>query len=216
MRKVPYTFDDFTYLVRGWNVPPLLYASPKYAGSTVQELLADMKKRPGEVKYGSTGAGAIVHVAFSMLEGAAGVKLLHVPYQGIAPVYQALLAGDIDITEGAPPMPEGFKMLASVGSKRSPLHPDLPTLEEVGVKGATWDQWFGFMGPRNLPKPIADRLIAEITAVLKDPAAIAKFEQRVKLTPEAQPLTGDAFKQFVVQESKHWKTVVERYKIAVE
>jgi tripartite-type tricarboxylate transporter receptor subunit TctC len=151
-----------------------------------------------------------------MFEGAAGVKLLHVPYQGIGPVFQGLLAGDIDVTQGSPPIPAGYKMLASVGSKRSPLFPELPTLEEVGVKGATWDQWFGFFAPKSLPKPIADKLIADIMAVLRDPATIAKFDERGKLTPEVQPLTGEAFKQQVIQENKQWKTIVDKYKITVE
>ena len=113
-------------------------------------------------------------------------------------------------------MPAGFNILASVGSRRSPLYPDVPTLEEAGIKGATWDQWFGIMAPRNLPKPIADKLIAEITAVLKDPAAIAKFDASGKLTPDANPLTGDAFKSAVLEESKRWKSVVEKNKIVIE
>ena len=141
-------------------------------------------------------------------------RLLHVPYQGIAPVYQALRSGDVDISASSPPFPEGFKVLASLGSTRSPAYPMLPTLQELGIK-AGWEGWFGFMAPPNLPKPIADRLITEILAVLKDPEAIAKYIG-ANAAPEAQPLTGDAYKHSVFEENKNWKTVADRAKIVIE
>jgi tripartite-type tricarboxylate transporter receptor subunit TctC len=216
VRKVPYSFDDFTYLVRAFNIPTVFVVGPKYGPKTIQEVLADMKARPGEVKYGSTGQGAIVHVAFAMFEDAAGVKLLHVPYQGIAPVFQALAAGTVDVTALTPPFPDNLRVVANTGTKRHPLFAQYPTLEEIGIKGASWDVWFGFMAPPNLPKPIADRLSAEITAVLNDPAAIAKYTEVVKHAPEAQPLIGDAFKQQVLKDNQMWKTVVDRHKITVE
>ena len=216
VRKVPYTFDDFTYLVRAFNVPTVMLASPKYAPSSIQEMLADMKARPGEVRYGSTGPGAIIHIAMAMFERSAGVKLLHVPYQGFAPVLQGLLAGTVDITAGTPPFPDGYKVLANSGTKRHPLFANLPTLDEAGIKGASWDVWYGFLAPPNLPKPIADKLVAEITAVLKDPAAMMKFDEVAKYPPEVQPLSGEAFKKQVLEDNKRWKSVVDSEKITVE
>ena len=91
----------------------------------------------------------------------------------------------------------------------------MPTLDEVGIKNASWDIWQGFLAPPNLPKPIADRLIAEISAVLKDPEAIAKYQSAAKIAPEQNLLTGDAFKKNVVESGKNWKTVVTREKIVV-
>ncbi|RZL92477.1 MAG: hypothetical protein EOP82_10155 [Variovorax sp.] len=175
-----------------------------------------MKARPGQVKYGSTGTGAVVHVGMASFEAAAGVKGLHVPYQGIAPVLNDLMSGTIDISQSGSPVPEGLKALASAGTKRNPEFPNVPTLEEAGIKGATWDVWWGFFAPPNLPKPIADRLIAEITAVTKDPAAIAKYKAAVKFEPEANPLTGEAFKKSVLEDNQKWKAVVEREKISIE
>jgi len=216
VRKVPYGFDDFTYLVRPFNIPTVMYADPKYGPKTLQEAIADMKARPGQVKYGSTGQGAIVHVAFAMLEDAAGVKLQHIPYQGIAPVYQALMSSTVDVAAGTPPFPDNLKVLGNTGTTRHPMYAQYPTLEEVGVKGASWDVWFGFMAPPNLPKPVADKLTSELVAVLSDPAAIAKFTDIVKHAPEAQPLTGDAFKRQVLGDNRMWKAVVDRNKITVE
>lgn len=216
VRKTPYRFDEMTYLIRAFTVSPLLYGSPHFPVSNVPELVAYMKAHPGKVRYGSTGNGAIVHLGVAMIEGAVGVKGLHVPYSGIAPVYNDLLAGHVDITEGAPPFPQGLKVLGAVGSQRNAAFPQVPTLAESGLKAATWDQWFGFMAPPNMPKPLAERLTAELAAVLKDPQAIAKYQSTVSFEPDPAPLTGEAFRQQVVEEHKSWKAVVEREKIVVE
>lgn len=216
VRKTPYKFEDMTYLVRGFTVSALMYGSPHFAVSTVPELVAYMKANPGKVRYGSTGNGAIVHLGMTMFESAAGAKGLHVPYSGIAPVYNDLLAGHIDITEGAPPFPQGLKVLGAIGSKRNPAFPNVPTLKESGLASASWDQWFGFLAPPNMPKPLAERLTAELTALLKDPQAIAKYQSIVSFEPDPAPLVGDAFRKQVIEENKSWKTVVDREKIVVE
>jgi tripartite-type tricarboxylate transporter receptor subunit TctC len=213
--NLPYKYEDFTYLVRAFNYPILMLANPQLPVNSLQELAAYMKANPGKVRYGSTGVGAIVHLGISMFEGATGGKGVHVPYPGSAPIFQDMLAGNIDITQSGPPFPDGLKVLGSVGTKRHVAYPNLPTLEEAGIKGASWDLWFGFVAPPNLPKPIADRLITEITAVLKDPEAIEKYKGGVKNVPVAD-LRGDAFKTQVLSEHKAWKVVVERQKIVVQ
>lgn len=190
--------------------------SPKYTPSSLQELIADMKARPGQVKYGSTGIGAVVHIGIASLEASAGVKGLHVPYQGTVPVLNDLMSGTLDFTQSVSPVPEGLKALASVGTKRSPEFPNVPTLEETGIKGATWDVWWGFFAPPNLPKPIADRLASEITAVVKDPENIARYKAAVKFEPEANPKTGEIFKKAVLEDYQRWKTIVESKKISIE
>jgi tripartite-type tricarboxylate transporter receptor subunit TctC len=215
--NLPFKSEDFTFLVRGFTLQPLLMVGPKVPLSSVAELVAYMKANPGKARYGTPGVGHIAHLGTAMFEAAAGVKGTHVPYTGIAPVYQDLLAGTIDFADGGSvPFPEGIKVLASVGTKRSPVYPDLPTLEESGIKDASWDVWFGFIAPPNLPKPIADRLIAEISAMLKDPEAIAKYQVATKSVPELNPLTGDAFKKQVLEETKQWQAVVDREKIVVQ
>lgn len=215
-RKVPYKIDEMTYLIRAFTVSPLMYGSPHFPVSSLSELVTYMKANPGKVRYGSTGIGAIVHMGVAMFESAAGVKGLHVPYSGIGPVFNDLLAGHIDISQGAPPFPAGIKVLGSIGSKRNPAFPDLPTLDEIGVKNASWDQWFGFLGPPKLPKPLAERLVADLSAVFKDPEAIARYQKTVSFEPDAAPLIGDDFRKQVVEENKNWKTVVDREKIVVE
>jgi tripartite-type tricarboxylate transporter receptor subunit TctC len=214
--NLPYKFDELTYLISGFSFQPLMLGSPKFPISTTAELVAYMKANPGKVNYGSTGVGAIVHMGISMFESAAGVKGVHVPYTGIAPVYTDMLAGNIEITEATPPFVDGLKVLGGVGPKRNPAYPDIPTLEEIGIKGASWEIWFGFVAPPNLPKPIADKLIAEIGAVFKDPEAIAKYLATAKIAPETSPLTGEAFRKKAIEDYKAWKAVVEREKIVVQ
>jgi tripartite-type tricarboxylate transporter receptor subunit TctC len=151
-----------------------------------------------------------------MFLSATGTSAVHVPYAGIAPVYQDLLAGNIQFSQGTPPNPDGVKALASVGSKRSPVYPNVPTLKELGIQGATWEAWAGFIAPANLPKAIADRLIAELAAVVKDPEAIAKYQSAGKLTPETEPLTGEAFKRQALEELRSWRAIVSQEKIVVQ
>ena len=175
-RNVPYKIDQFTYLIRPYTVPAMLLLSPKSSLSTFPEFLAELKAKPGQLRYGSTGIGAIVHVGVAKFEGAAGVNALHVPYSGIGPVFNDLFGGQIDFSMASTPLPDNLKVIASAGSRRNPAYPNVPTLEEFGIKDASWDVWFGFFAPPNLPKPIADRLNAEIGAILKDPEAIAKYQ----------------------------------------
>lgn len=213
--NLPYKLDDFTYLVKGFSIQPIVVAGPKFPVTTLKELTDYMKANPGKARYGSSGVGAIIHLGVAMFENAAGVKGAHVPYAGIAPVYTDLLGGNIDFTITTPPITEGLKVLASAGTRRHPAYPNAPTLEELGIKGATFEAWFGFFAPANLARPIADRLISEISAILKDPAAIARYAG-AGLVPDANPLTGDAFRRQVQEVNRGWKAVAERDKIVVE
>src|SRR4029077_15561399 len=88
---LPYKFDELTYLTRMFNIPPLMFGSPALQVNSPAELVTYMKANPGKIRYGSTGIGAVVHLGISSFETAAGVKGLHVPYTGIAPVYKDLL-----------------------------------------------------------------------------------------------------------------------------
>jgi tripartite-type tricarboxylate transporter receptor subunit TctC len=215
--NLPYKYDEFTYLIRGFVVQPFVVVGPQSPFNTTGELIAHMKANPGKMRWGSTGVGAIAHLGAAMFESSAGVKGVHVPYPGAGPIYTDLLAGTIDFfAGGTSPLPEGIKVLGTVGTKRSPVYPNAPTLDESGIKGANWDVWFGFMAPPNTPKAIADKLIAELSAMYKDPEAIAKFLQVGKVQPEANPLTGDDFKALVLEDFKKWKAVVDREKIVVQ
>jgi tripartite-type tricarboxylate transporter receptor subunit TctC len=215
--SLPYKINEFTFLIRPFTATPLIVSRPSLPVSTIAELVDYMKAHPGKLRWGTSGVGAIGHVGTAMFEGATGVKGVHVPYTGIGPVYTDLLAANIDFTTGATtPLPEGLKVLGPSGSKRHPLYPDMPTLEELGYKNAAWDLWFGFLAPPNLPQPIADRLIMELDAMYKDPEVIARLETAAKITPETIPLIGEEYKQKVLKELSNWKTIASKEKIVVE
>jgi tripartite-type tricarboxylate transporter receptor subunit TctC len=215
--NLPYKFDDFTYLIRPFTIQPLVLVNPKLPVNNIPELLSYMKANPGKARYGSTGIGAIVHMGSALFESAAGVKGNHIPYTGISPLYLDLLAGNIDFTVGGSvPFLDGIRVIGTSGTKRSPIYPNLQTLDEAGVKGASWDIWFGFVAPPNLPKQIAERITADISAVYKDPEAIAKLITVAKTAPDTNPLIGDSFKKQVQDEYKNWKATVEREKIALQ
>ena len=127
--NLTYKFQDFTYLIRGFSVQPLMFGSPKLPANNIKELVDYMKANPGKVRYGSTGVGAVVHLAMAMFEAGAGVKGTHVPYTGIAPVYQDMLGGNIEVTQATPPIPQGIKVLGSTGPKRSSR---LPRPADIG------------------------------------------------------------------------------------
>ena len=215
--NLPYKFEDFTYLTRFWTTIPMMVVGPKVPVSTPQELIAYMKANPGKVRYGTPGVGSLNHVGTALFESSTGVKGAHIPYTGIAPIYTDLLAGNVDFAMGAVlPFPDTLKVLGPSGTKRSTAFPNLPTLEEVGYKNASHDAWFGFVAPPNVPKPIADRLIADLNAVFKDPEALAKYQSATKGAPDANPLVGDDFKKRALEENKNWKAVAEREKIVVQ
>ena len=208
---------DFTYLVRPFTTQPMVVAGPHLPVANWNELIKYMKDNAGKVRYGTPGVGHWVHLESVAFEKEMGVKCTHVPYPGIAPVYTDLLAGNVDITLAAsPPFPDTLKVLATLAPKRHPAHPNAPTLEELGVKGLDYSVWFGFEAPAGLPKPIADRLISELTSVFKDPAAIAQFQTSAKLVPDSDMLSGDKFRDAVLAETGKWKTIAEREKITVQ
>jgi tripartite-type tricarboxylate transporter receptor subunit TctC len=214
---LPYNFEDFTYLTRFWTNVPLMVVGPDVALNSPKELIEFMKANPGKLRYGTPGVGSLNHIGTAMFEGATGVEGVHVPYTGTGPVYNDLLAGVIDFTLGASlPFPDTLKVLGPTGTKRHPAYPDLPTLEELGYNNASHDAWFGFLAPPNLPQPIADRLIAELTKVFKDPEAIEKYRAATKGVPDAEPLTGEDFKKLTIELNTEWKAVAEREKIVLE
>ena len=215
-KDLPYKYDEMTYLIRPFVVQPVLFTAPKVQAKTVQEFIAEMKANPGKMKYGSAGVGGLMHLMIAQFETAAGVKGTHVTYNGAAPVYQDMLGGVLEYTIATPPNPEGIKVIASLGFKRHPLYPNVPTLEELGIKGATLDVAAGFVGPPKLPKDIQDKLIAELQAVFKDAEAIAKYQTAAKYTPDLNAPFGDGYKKIMVDEHEAWKKVVEREKIVVQ
>ena len=181
-KDIPYdTVKSFTPVSLAVSAPMLLVAHPSLGVSTVKELIAAAKAKPGTISYASGGSGSSQHLAMEYFKLMAGIDMNHVPYKGSAASYPDLLGGnvltEIDVMPTAlPPVKAGrLKGLATGSAKRLPMLPDLPTIAEAGVPGYEYAAWYGFVAPANLPKDVLAKLNAEIVRALKLPEIADKL-----------------------------------------
>ena len=181
--KLPYDpVADFTPISLVAITPYLLVVNPQVKAATLGEFVMLAKSQPGKLNYASAGSGTATHLAMEMLKDSAGVDLLHVPYKGNAPADLAIVAGDVQAVFGSMPAllqhaKAGKVRPIAVGTaRRSRALPDVPTVVEQGYPGFEAALWLGIMGPANLPKPIVDRLHAEIVAIVATPEFKASMD----------------------------------------
>ena len=181
-KDIPYdTVKDFTPITFAVLAPMLLVVHPSLKVNTVKELIAAAKAAPGAITYASGGSGSSQHLAMEQLKLMAGIDMTHVPYKGSAASYPDLIGGsvmaEVDVLPTAlPPVKAGrLKVLATGAAKRLALLPDVPTIAEAGVPGYESNSWYGFVAPAKMPKPILDKLYAEIVRALKEPDVVEKL-----------------------------------------
>jgi tripartite-type tricarboxylate transporter receptor subunit TctC len=215
--NMPYDVEKLTYLTRIW-VQTVMIVTGKNSGiNTIQELIAKIKAKPGEIRHATYGVGSINHFGSLRFDAAIGGKTIPVPYGGQGPASIDTASGQVEFFHGAAvPFLDSLKPLASSGNARHPKYPDLPTLAEVGYKDADWGSWFGFLAPAGLPQPIADRLITEINAVMKEPEVIEKLRKATGITQTEAPLVGEVFRKMATDELRRWKDIAAREKIVVQ
>lgn len=211
------TYDpikDFTPIARTGDLPFMLVINPEIKANSVAELIALAKKEPGKYSYASGSSSAIVSGAtFATL---AGIDLLHVPYKSSPPALTDVIAGRvsmmfIDVPTGLPHVNgKALKALAVTTIKRSALLPDLPTMDEAGVKGFDITSWQGYLGPANLPKPIVTRLNAEIRKVVERPDIKKELADRGM---EAFSGTPESFDKFLKEQLVVWEKLIREAKI---
>jgi tripartite-type tricarboxylate transporter receptor subunit TctC len=178
-KKLPYdTFKDFEPIGFLAAQPGVLVVHPSLPVKTVKEFIALAKARPGDITYASNGEGGSLHVQMALFASMAGIKLVHVPYKGGAPVAASLASGETQssistigivlthIKSGR------LRGLATSSAKRSTILPNLPTIAESGVPGYDMNPWVGFFAPAGTPKAIVDRLHAEAGKTLQKPDMI--------------------------------------------
>jgi tripartite-type tricarboxylate transporter receptor subunit TctC len=183
-KKLTYDFQkDFAPVTLLALVPNVLVVSPGLPAKNVQELVALAKASPGKYTYGSNGTGTGQHLIGAQFEAQAGVQLLHVPYKGSAPLTTDLLGNQINMSfDTIPPVISHIKAgklrpLAVTTIKRSPALPEVPTLDEAGLKGFNLGTWFGVLAPVATPRETVDRLNAEIVKIVQAPAFRKKMEE---------------------------------------
>jgi tripartite-type tricarboxylate transporter receptor subunit TctC len=172
-KKIPFDpFKDFAPVIRLVNQPNILLVHPSLGAKTVLELIALAKAQPGKITMGSAGIGTGQDIAAQQFVMMTGTSVLHVPYKGGAPALTDLLGGQINAMfetspTALPYVKQGkLKALAITSIKRSPLLPELPTVAEAGVTGYESVTWIGVVAPAGTPKPIVDRLNAELNKSL--------------------------------------------------
>lgn len=164
-------------------VPNVLVAHPAVKAGNVKELIALAKAQPGKLTYASAGNGTTVHLAAELFNSMAGVDIMHVPYKGSAPAVTDLMGGQVNImfdsvSSARPYIDAGkLKALAVTTSKRSSVLPNVPTVAESGLPGYELSGWYAVFVPGKTPKPIVDRLNAELVKALKETDVRARFTQ---------------------------------------
>ncbi len=183
--------------------------------NNIREFIAYVKANPGKLSYGSPGNGSSPHLAGEMMKSQAGLYTVHVPYRGAAPALQDLLAGQIDYAFdpgiGLNQVRAGKLKLLAVGSlHRSPLFPDVPTLDEAGLKGFDADTVFGFYAPAGTPAAVISRLNSEINKILGTQAVKDRI---AGLGGTALPLTPAQFAAKANEDSKRFGAIIRERKI---
>jgi tripartite-type tricarboxylate transporter receptor subunit TctC len=195
-RPPMYQLDQLVPIARLTADPTVLAVRADSRWKTLQEFVADAKKRPGAITYGSSGNYGTMHVPMEMFAGDAGIKLLHVPYTGAGPAVVGLLGGNIDAVATGPStviqhVKAGtVRVLASWGDRRLVSLPDVPTLSESGFD-AVFFQWSGLFAPAGTPAPVLAKLRDAARVTASDPrfvAALATVETPVQYldAPELQ------------------------------
>lgn len=175
-KNLRYSFEkDFAPITTVALVPNVMTVSAKSPYNSVKELIADAKANPDKLAYGSNGNGTAQHMIGTQFEMEAGVKILHVPYKGSAPLTTDLLGGQVNmsfdtITPVLPFIKEGkLRALAVTTAKRSSTLPNVPTLQEAGVPNLAIGTWFGLLAPAATPKPVIARLNTELVKIIQSP-----------------------------------------------
>jgi len=181
-KKLPYDFQkDFAPISTVAMVPNVLVVNAATPARDVPELVALAKSQPGKATYGSNGNGTAQHLIGTQFQNLTGTELIHIPYKGSGPLATDLLGGQITmsfdtVTPVLPHIRSGkLRALAVTTGKRSPALPDVPTLDEAGLKGFNLGTWFGVLAPAATPKDIVSRLNADIVKIIES----ADFRKRM-------------------------------------
>lgn len=213
-KKMPYdALADFTPVMRLVEGPYVMVVNPSLGVKNVQEFIALARKEPGQIFFASSGNGSSQHLVGALFMQLADVKLTHVPYKGSNAAMQDLLGGRVKASfvgmpNAIPNLASGrLVALAVTTKKRSPDLPDVPTMEEAGVKGYEATIWLGMLAPKGTPRDVVDKLNASVRKVLADPEAQKLMH---KAGVEVAPSTPEQFASLMKSEYDRWGGVVRK------
>jgi tripartite-type tricarboxylate transporter receptor subunit TctC len=206
-------FKDFVPVALVAEVPNILVVNPSVPANSVQELVALAKAKPGYLNFGSGSTGSTGHLAGELFKSLAGVDMVHIPYKGGAPAMQDLLGGQVqlmfdNLANSLPQVKAGkLRALAVTTSTRSAAMPDLPTVNEAGVKGFDLSTWFGVFVPAGTPPDIVAKLNAGIVAALDSRELTERLSAMGAVPPKNN--TPASFAAFVRAENAKYAKVVK-------
>ncbi len=211
-KHMPYDpIKDFEPVMKLVEGPYVMVVHPSLPANNVAEFVALAKQKPGEIFFASSGNGSSQHLVGALFMQMAGIKLTHVPYKGSNAAMQDLLGGQVKASfvgmpNALPNLAAGkLRALAVTTKKRSPDLPNVPTMDEAGVKGYEATIWLGMLAPKGTPREIVDKLNADIRKVLADPEAQKLMH---KAGVEVAPGTPEEFGALMQSELDRWGKVV--------
>jgi tripartite-type tricarboxylate transporter receptor subunit TctC len=204
---------DFQPITMITSAPYILLTTNSLPVSTVKDLVALARAKPGGLSFASSGSGSILHLGAELLVALSGTRMLHVPYKGIAEAYPAVISGDVNWVLGFPisalPLVKAgrLKGIAVTSGTRSKLLPDLPTVAESGVPGYDVRGWFGMFAPAGMPRDLLTKLNAEAKRALQAPEVVRRI-----MADGAEVIANspEEFATEVRAENAKWRDLVKR------
>jgi tripartite-type tricarboxylate transporter receptor subunit TctC len=220
MIRVPYDpMKDLTPITMAVVFSNVLVVQPELQIKTLADYVKLAREKPGEVTYASSGVGGAGHLAGELLKMMAKIDIVHVPYKGGGPAMQGFLGSQVDSFFATPVSSIGqirsgrARAIATTGSKRAALMPDVPTVAEQGFPGYEAVNWYGYLAPAKTPKEIVNRLARDIGRALANPQVVAALN---KTGVEPLAMTPEEFARYIEREYQTWGKVVKDAKIKAE
>ena len=219
-RNVGYDpLKDFAPITLGITVPNILIVHPSVAATSVKDLIALAKAKPGTITFASAGNGTSGHLALELFRMSGGIEVIHVPYKGGGPALAEVVAGQVQalfsIALAATPQIKAGRVraLAITSAKRSAVAPELPTVAEAGLRGFEVIGWFGWLAPAATPKAIVNRLHMELVRALKLPNV-----REVLLSQSTEPVgnSPQEFAAFMRSEHSKWAKLIKAANVKVD
>ena len=219
IKNLNWSPKDLTGVAMGAIAPQLIVIAKKVPADTLKDFIAYAKAHPGKLNYASFGPGSVAHIGGVLLNQAAGIDLVHIPYKGAGPVSADLVAGQVDLAVMSPPSLASHirngnvKARALASEARLPTFPEIPTTAEAGLPSFIFDAWYGMFAPAGTPKPIVDRLNAAMRKISKFDVVV---ERSAQLGVVLKDWTPEQFDQFVATEGEVWSKLIQENKITLD
>jgi len=204
---------DFAPIALVASVPNVMITHPSVPANNLQEFIALARSKPGGMNFGSGGSGTSNHLAGELLNLTAGIKLVHVPYKGVNLAMNGVLAGEVHLAFIGIPVPAPhikagrLRALAVLARERSPILPDVPTAEEAGLGNFDVTTWYGILAPAGTPRPIINRLNAELVKIMRNPEVT---ERLALMATDPLTSTPEEFGAYLQAEIAKWGDVVRK------